>query len=172
MAHVCGWRCVVAAFDPHQIFKCKGTFVGHTGPVWCLCVHQDYLFSGSSDKTIKACSPVSCLLRGAVLAQCVCCVSVCLPVTRRYCSGAAVASVTYNVFSGTLNPTQSISSNAIFHTAVVKISTDIALRGVHLWQLSCLLVLLKVVVVSSIKDADVEDIISGTPPFITHVGSS
>ena len=21
--------------------------------MWCLCVHQDYLFSGSSDKTIK-----------------------------------------------------------------------------------------------------------------------
>jgi len=41
------------AFDPQQIFKCKGTFVGHGGPVWCLCVHQDYLFSGSSDKTIK-----------------------------------------------------------------------------------------------------------------------
>jgi len=44
---------VFAAFDPQQIFKCKGTFVGHSGPVWCLCVHQDYLFSGSSDKTIK-----------------------------------------------------------------------------------------------------------------------
>jgi len=44
---------VVAVFDPQQIFKCKGTFVGHSGPVWCLCVHQDYLFSGSSDKTIK-----------------------------------------------------------------------------------------------------------------------
>ena len=40
-------------FDPQQIFKCKGTFVGHTGPVWCLCVHGDYLFSGSSDKQIK-----------------------------------------------------------------------------------------------------------------------
>ncbi|KAK2184415.1 hypothetical protein NP493_264g02015 [Ridgeia piscesae] len=43
----------VSAFDPQQIFKCKGTFVGHQGPVWCLCVLQDYLFSGSSDKTIK-----------------------------------------------------------------------------------------------------------------------
>lgn len=43
----------VGAYDPQQIFKCKGTFVGHQGPVWCLCVHQDYLFSGSSDKTIK-----------------------------------------------------------------------------------------------------------------------
>ena len=41
------------AYDPQQIFKCKGTFVGHTGPVWCLCVHGDYLFSGSSDKQIK-----------------------------------------------------------------------------------------------------------------------
>lgn len=44
---------VVGAFDPQQIFKCKGTFVGHQGPVWCLCVLQDFLFSGSSDKTIK-----------------------------------------------------------------------------------------------------------------------
>ena len=43
----------LAAFDPQQIFKCKGTFVGHQGPVWSLCVHQDYLFSGSGDKTIK-----------------------------------------------------------------------------------------------------------------------
>ncbi|XP_064628306.1 E3 ubiquitin-protein ligase TRAF7-like [Lineus longissimus] len=43
----------MGAYDPQQIFKCKGTFVGHQGPVWCLCVHGDYLFSGSSDKTIK-----------------------------------------------------------------------------------------------------------------------
>nr|CAB3267212.1 ZF(TRAF/RING)-5 zinc finger protein [Phallusia mammillata] len=43
----------IGSFDPQQIFKCKGTFVGHTGPVWCLCVHGDYLFSGSSDKQIK-----------------------------------------------------------------------------------------------------------------------
>uniref|UniRef100_A0A8B9BVV0 TNF receptor associated factor 7 n=1 Tax=Anser brachyrhynchus TaxID=132585 RepID=A0A8B9BVV0_9AVES len=43
------------AYDPQQIFKCKGTFVGHQGPVWCLCVYSigDLLFSGSSDKTIK-----------------------------------------------------------------------------------------------------------------------
>jgi len=53
-------------FDPQQIFKCKGTFVGHSGPVWCLCVHQDYLFSGSSDKTIKA-STVHWLQYTAVL---------------------------------------------------------------------------------------------------------
>ncbi|CAK8697866.1 E3 ubiquitin-protein ligase TRAF7-like isoform X2 [Clavelina lepadiformis] len=43
----------IGSYDPQQIFKCKGTFVGHTGPVWCLCVHGDYLFSGSSDKQIK-----------------------------------------------------------------------------------------------------------------------
>jgi len=43
----------VGVFDPQQIFKCKGTFVGHSGPVWCLCAHGDYLFSGSSDKQIK-----------------------------------------------------------------------------------------------------------------------
>ncbi|XP_064610459.1 LOW QUALITY PROTEIN: E3 ubiquitin-protein ligase TRAF7-like [Liolophura sinensis] len=44
---------VVGAFDPQQIFKCKGTFVGHGGPVWCLTVLGELLFSGSSDKTIK-----------------------------------------------------------------------------------------------------------------------
>lgn len=46
---------ISAAYDPQQIFKCKGTFVGHQGPVWCLCVYSmgDLLFSGSSDKTIK-----------------------------------------------------------------------------------------------------------------------
>jgi len=43
----------VGVFDPQQIFKCKGTFVGHSGPVWCLCAYNDYLFSGSSDKVIK-----------------------------------------------------------------------------------------------------------------------
>ncbi|XP_076443202.1 E3 ubiquitin-protein ligase TRAF7-like [Babylonia areolata] len=41
------------AYDPISMFKCKGTFVGHQGPVWCLCAMGDYLFSGSSDKTIK-----------------------------------------------------------------------------------------------------------------------
>lgn len=39
--------------DPQRMFKCRGTFVGHQGPVWCLCVYGDYLYSGSSDKTIK-----------------------------------------------------------------------------------------------------------------------
>lgn len=43
----------IGVFDPQQIFKCKGTFVGHSGPVWCLCAHGDFLFSGSSDKQIK-----------------------------------------------------------------------------------------------------------------------
>ncbi|XP_005096532.1 E3 ubiquitin-protein ligase TRAF7 isoform X2 [Aplysia californica] len=41
------------AYDPISIFKCKGTFVGHLGPVWCLCASGDFLFSGSTDKTIK-----------------------------------------------------------------------------------------------------------------------
>ncbi|KAI0208594.1 E3 ubiquitin-protein ligase TRAF7 [Lamellibrachia satsuma] len=70
---------VVGAFDPQQIFKCKGTFVGHQGPVWCLCVLQDFLFSGSSDKTIKVwdtSTTFKCLLTleghtGIVLALCV-----------------------------------------------------------------------------------------------------
>lgn len=50
--------CLCVAYDPQQIFKCKGTFVGHQGPVWCLCVYStgDLLFSGSSDKTIKVTS--------------------------------------------------------------------------------------------------------------------
>ncbi|XP_001640067.2 E3 ubiquitin-protein ligase TRAF7 [Nematostella vectensis] len=43
----------VGTFDIQPLFKCKGTFVGHTGPVWALCVHGELLFSGSSDKTIK-----------------------------------------------------------------------------------------------------------------------
>ena len=41
------------AYDPISIFKCRGTFVGHLGPVWCLCASGDFLFSGSTDKTIK-----------------------------------------------------------------------------------------------------------------------
>ncbi|XP_061191803.1 uncharacterized protein LOC133200083 [Saccostrea echinata] len=40
-------------YDPQQMFKCRGTFVGHQGPVWCLTEYGDFLFSGSSDKTIK-----------------------------------------------------------------------------------------------------------------------
>ena len=35
------------------MFKCKGTFVGHQGPVWALAVYGDLLFTGSSDETIK-----------------------------------------------------------------------------------------------------------------------
>lgn len=58
------------AYDPQQIFKCKGTFVGHQGPVWCLCVYSigDLLFSGSSDKTIK--------VRALLLPLCI---SICAP---------------------------------------------------------------------------------------------
>jgi len=40
-------------FDVQPTLKCKGTFVGHQGPVWCLSVFSYYLFSGSSDNTIK-----------------------------------------------------------------------------------------------------------------------
>lgn len=43
----------VGTFDIQPLFKCKGTFVGHQGPVWTLCSHGEWLFSGSSDKTIK-----------------------------------------------------------------------------------------------------------------------
>uniref|UniRef100_A0A8C4HFM6 E3 ubiquitin-protein ligase TRAF7 n=1 Tax=Dicentrarchus labrax TaxID=13489 RepID=A0A8C4HFM6_DICLA len=68
-------------YDPQQIFKCKGTFVGHQGPVWCLCVYStgDLLFSGSSDKTIKVwdtCTTYKCQKTleghdGIVLALCI-----------------------------------------------------------------------------------------------------
>ncbi|XP_061416769.1 E3 ubiquitin-protein ligase TRAF7 isoform X1 [Lethenteron reissneri] len=70
-----------SAYDPQQIFKCKGTFVGHQGPVWCLCVYPtgDLLFSGSSDKTIKVwdtCTNYKCQKTleghdGIVLALCI-----------------------------------------------------------------------------------------------------
>uniref|UniRef100_A0A8J8XWA5 E3 ubiquitin-protein ligase TRAF7 n=1 Tax=Callithrix jacchus TaxID=9483 RepID=A0A8J8XWA5_CALJA len=59
----------------------KGTFVGHQGPVWCLCVYSmgDLLFSGSSDKTIKVwdtCTTYKCQKTleghdGIVLALCI-----------------------------------------------------------------------------------------------------
>lgn len=70
-----------ATFDPLQVIKCKGTLVGHSGPVWCLYVHQELLFSGSSDMTIKVWDTglsnykcISTLSRhsGIVLAVCVC----------------------------------------------------------------------------------------------------
>lgn len=35
-------------------FKCKGTFMGHAGPIWAFAVNNETLFSGSSDQTIKA----------------------------------------------------------------------------------------------------------------------
>ncbi|XP_052771409.1 E3 ubiquitin-protein ligase TRAF7-like isoform X2 [Mya arenaria] len=57
LQHINGYlsqqQSVMGAYDPQQMFKCRGTFVGHQGPVWCLCLFGDYLFSGSSDKTIK-----------------------------------------------------------------------------------------------------------------------
>ncbi|XP_043567140.1 E3 ubiquitin-protein ligase TRAF7 isoform X3 [Chiloscyllium punctatum] len=72
---------ILGSYDPQQIFKCKGTFVGHQGPVWCLCVHStgDLLFSGSSDKTIKVwdtCTTYKCQKTleghdGIVLALCI-----------------------------------------------------------------------------------------------------
>ena len=43
----------IGQFDVQPTLKCKGTFVGHQGPVWCLSVYGYYLFSGSSDNTIK-----------------------------------------------------------------------------------------------------------------------
>ncbi|XP_019615589.1 PREDICTED: E3 ubiquitin-protein ligase TRAF7-like isoform X1 [Branchiostoma belcheri] len=70
---------VVGTLDPQQIFRCKGTYVGHQGPVWTLCVHGDLLFSGSSDKTIKVwdtCTNYKCQRTleghtGIVLALCI-----------------------------------------------------------------------------------------------------
>eukprot|EP00794_Sanderia_malayensis_P008900 gene8900-9851_t len=43
----------IGQFDVQPTLKCKGTFVGHQGPVWSLAVFGYYLFSGSSDNTIK-----------------------------------------------------------------------------------------------------------------------
>lgn len=77
----------ISVYDPQQMFRCRGTFVGHQvwefgflvhlsqvyfdvyhfglffilncllmifqGPVWCLTEYGEFLFSGSSDKTIK-----------------------------------------------------------------------------------------------------------------------
>lgn len=76
----------ISVYDPQQMFRCRGTFVGHQvwqfgflvhlsqvyfgvyhfrliffnclliifqGPVWCLTEYAEFLFSGSSDKTIK-----------------------------------------------------------------------------------------------------------------------
>jgi len=43
----------MGAFDVQSVLKCKGTFVGHKGPVWSLCVFSSLLFSGSSDNAIK-----------------------------------------------------------------------------------------------------------------------
>uniref|UniRef100_A0A671M001 E3 ubiquitin-protein ligase TRAF7 n=1 Tax=Sinocyclocheilus anshuiensis TaxID=1608454 RepID=A0A671M001_9TELE len=72
---------ILGSYDPQQIFKCKGTFVGHQGPVWCLCVYStgDLLFSGSSDKSIKVwdtCTTYKCQKTleghdGIVLALCI-----------------------------------------------------------------------------------------------------
>eukprot|EP00731_Ephydatia_muelleri_P029360 Em0020g1004a len=44
---------VAGTMDSQHLFKCKGTFVGHSGPVWALCISGDMLFSASSDNTIK-----------------------------------------------------------------------------------------------------------------------
>lgn len=29
---------ILGSYDRQQIFKCKGTFVGHQGPFWYLCI--------------------------------------------------------------------------------------------------------------------------------------
>ncbi|CAD5123430.1 DgyrCDS11780 [Dimorphilus gyrociliatus] len=89
-----------ATFDPLQVIKCKGTLVGHNGPVWCLYVHQELLFSGSSDKTIKVwdtsvinykCISTLAGHEGIVLAVCVC--------SNKLYSG----SQDYNIISWDLN---------------------------------------------------------------------
>ncbi|KAF7477475.1 hypothetical protein GHT09_011468 [Marmota monax] len=72
---------ILGSYDPQHIFKHKGSFVGHQGPVWCLWVYSmgDLLFSGSSDKTIKVwdtCTTYKCQKSleghdGIVLALCI-----------------------------------------------------------------------------------------------------
>eukprot|EP00040_Diaphanoeca_grandis_P014999 m.76227 g.76227 ORF g.76227 m.76227 type:complete len:739 (-) comp24877_c0_seq1:162-2378(-) len=39
--------------EDQRVLKCAGTFVGHQGPVWALAAHENLLFSGSSDETVK-----------------------------------------------------------------------------------------------------------------------
>jgi E3 ubiquitin-protein ligase TRAF7 len=41
------------SIELQHLFKCHGTFVGHKGPIWSLCMAEDLLFSASSDYTIK-----------------------------------------------------------------------------------------------------------------------
>ena len=53
----------MGAFDVQSVLKCKGTFVGHKGPVWSLCVFSSLLFSGSSDNSIKVGPSLYFLLR-------------------------------------------------------------------------------------------------------------
>jgi len=43
---------IVGNIENH-VYKCKGTFVGHSGPVWSMASTGDLLFSASSDETIK-----------------------------------------------------------------------------------------------------------------------
>ncbi|KAF6024651.1 TRAF7 [Bugula neritina] len=43
----------IGPYDPETIIKCKGTCVGHDGPVWCLAADNDFLFSGSSDNHVR-----------------------------------------------------------------------------------------------------------------------
>ncbi|KAL5257600.1 hypothetical protein ACHWQZ_G012503 [Mnemiopsis leidyi] len=69
---------LVGNIEQH-VFKCKGTFVGHDGPIWSMASSGDLLFSGSSDHTIKIWDTLAnftCLKtlqghEGMVLALCV-----------------------------------------------------------------------------------------------------
>ena len=66
-----------------HMFKCKGTFVGHQGPVWALAVYGDLLFSGSSDETIKVCG--GCSVCVCVRVYVCVCIYVCVRVCVRVC---------------------------------------------------------------------------------------
>ncbi|XP_065899711.1 E3 ubiquitin-protein ligase TRAF7-like [Dysidea avara] len=44
---------VTGTLDNQHLYRCKGTFVGHDGPIWALVLAGEFLFSGSSDNTIK-----------------------------------------------------------------------------------------------------------------------
>jgi E3 ubiquitin-protein ligase TRAF7 len=51
--HVQAQLGVTGTMDSQHLYKCKGTFVGHEGPVWTLYVQGETVCTGSSDNTIK-----------------------------------------------------------------------------------------------------------------------
>ncbi|KAF3846949.1 hypothetical protein F7725_004027, partial [Dissostichus mawsoni] len=124
----------------NQIFKCKGTFVGHQGPVWCLCVYSvgDLLFSGSSDKTIKVwdtCTTYKCQKTleghdGIVLA-------LCIQGPRLYSGSADCTIIKVNTIRAHDNPVCTLvsSHNMLFSGSLkaIKLKLKKELTGLNHW---------------------------------------